>query len=238
MNRTSAAGAAFVAFAVDAVVHLVAQLVAADSVVTEVTQWLLMPLLALGLAAHTAAPRGRLVRLTLLALVFSWLGDTAPDLVDGDTAFLVLIGFFLCAQITYIAAFVPYRETSVLHTRRWVLAVYGAAVVGLVAACAPGAGPLVAAVTVYGLCIAAMAVLATGVSRAVAWGAVVFVISDSLIALGAFVEGFALPVAGFWIMLTYIGAQALIVRGVLTARDVVAAEGDSPGARRPAANAE
>lgn len=216
MNRTAAATAAFVAFAAVAVAHLVAQLVDPDSFVTESTQWLLMPLLALGVAARTARPRDRLVTLTLLALVFSWLGDAAPDLFDGDTAFLVLIGFFLCAQITYIAAFLPYRHRSVIRTNRWLLAPYAAAVVILIAVCAPGAGALVVAVTIYGVCIATMAVLATGVSRTVAWGAVVFVVSDSLIALNAFVDGFSLPATGFWIMITYICAQALIARGVLT----------------------
>lgn len=33
----------------------------------------------------------RLTRLVLVALAFSWLGDTVPALTDGDTAMLVLI---------------------------------------------------------------------------------------------------------------------------------------------------
>ncbi|MEE2033003.1 lysoplasmalogenase [Rhodococcus chondri] len=217
MRRGVAARAAFTVFGVIAAVHLLAQLVAADSLVGEVSQWLLMPALALGLLASTTSPRPRLVRLTLLALLFSWLGDAAPDLFTGDTAFLVLVGFFLCAQLTYIVAFLPYRHHSVRQTRRWVLAVAGAAVVALVVACTPGAGVLVVPVAIYGLCLAAMAVLATGVDRAAAVGAVLFVISDALIALRAFVEGFALPASGFWVMSTYIAAQALLVLGVLTA---------------------
>ncbi len=229
MSRSATGIAAFAAFTGVTAVHLVAQLIDPDSVVTDSTQWLLMPLLALGLAAYTAPRRDRLVNLTLLALAFSWLGDATPDLFDGDAAFLVLIGFFLCAQITYIAAFLPYRERSVLHTKRWVLALYAAAVVVLVAVCAPGAGVLTAAVVIYGLCIATMAVLASGVSRTVAWGAVVFVISDSLIALNAFVDGFSLPATGFWIMLTYICAQALIAGGVFTRSGTARDGGDREG---------
>lgn len=60
------------------------------------------------------------------------------------------------------------------------------------------------------------AVLATGVGRTVAIGAVIFVVSDSLIALRAFVEDFPLPLSGFWVMLTYIAAQVLITHGVMT----------------------
>nr|WP_240960055.1 lysoplasmalogenase [Rhodococcus sp. HNM0563] len=175
-----------------------------------------MPVLAAVLVLGTAAPRSRLVELTLLALTFSWLGDTAPDLFDGDTAFLVLVGFFLCAQVTYIAAFAPYRSASVLHTRRWVLAVFAVAVVALVAVCAPGAGVLVAPVVLYALLLATMAVLASGVGRTVAIGAVAFVVSDSLIALRAFVDDFPLPLSGFWVMLTYIAAQVLITCGVMS----------------------
>ncbi|NLU65119.1 lysoplasmalogenase [Rhodococcus sp. HNM0563] len=182
----------------------------------DATQWLLMPVLAAVLVLGTAAPRSRLVELTLLALTFSWLGDTAPDLFDGDTAFLVLVGFFLCAQVTYIAAFAPYRSASVLHTRRWVLAVFAVAVVALVAVCAPGAGVLVAPVVLYALLLATMAVLASGVGRTVAIGAVAFVVSDSLIALRAFVDDFPLPLSGFWVMLTYIAAQVLITCGVMS----------------------
>ncbi|MEU5843912.1 lysoplasmalogenase [Rhodococcus sp. NPDC047139] len=219
MGRRAIAYLAFGLFALVAVAHLVSQVVAAESAFTDVSQWFLMPLLAVGLALITTRPRSRLVAWTLVALTFSWFGDAAPDLVDGDASFLVLVGFFLCAQLTYIFAFVPYRHGSVLDTRRWVIAVYAAAVVTLVALCAPGAGMLVVAVAVYGTALATMAVLATGVSRSAAVGAVLFVVSDSLIAVRAFVDGLALPLPGVWIMATYILAQVLIVRGVLTAHD-------------------
>ena len=77
--------------------------------------------------------------------------------------------------------------------------------------CAPGAGALLVPVVGYGLLLATMAVLATGVSPMVASGAVLFVVSDALIALGAFT---GLSVSGFAIMSTYIAAQVLIAVGV------------------------
>ncbi|MEE2056101.1 lysoplasmalogenase [Rhodococcus artemisiae] len=226
MTQGIGARIAFAGFGVLAAVHLIAQLIDPETMLVDATQWLLMPVLATALVLGTTAPRSRLVELTLVALTFSWLGDTAPDLFDGDTSFLVLVGFFLCAQVTYIAAFLPYRAGSVLHTRRWVLVVFGVAVVALVAVCAPGAGVLLIPVVVYALCLATMAILATGVGRAVAIGAVIFVVSDSLIALRAFVSDFPLPLSGFWVMLTYIAAQVLITHGVMT-RDRAARDEDA-----------
>lgn len=200
------------------VAHLVAQVADAEGF-ANLTQWFLMPLLAVVLVAESSTPWPRLTRLTLLALGLSWLGDTAPDLAEGDTAFLVMVGFFLLAQLAYLAAFAPYAARSVLRTRRWVLVAYVAAVVGLVAACAGGADDLLVPVLVYGVCLGAMAVLATGVNGWTAWGGALFLVSDGLIALGAFAEGFDLPAEGFWVMATYVAAQALIVSGVLRDQD-------------------
>ena len=217
-SRRTAFIAAGAAFAAVSLVHLGAHL--ADlATLARASQWLLMPLLALALAAATTAPRGRLVRLTLLSLVFSWLGDTAPDLVSEDASFIVMVGFFLVAQAVFVVAFWPYRHASILSpsqpARRRALATpYVLALVGLVVACAPGAGGLLVPVVVYGTTLALMAALATGVGRLVAIGGAVFVVSDSLIALEAFVEGWALPGQGFWVMATYIAAQVLIVVGV------------------------
>ena len=191
------------------------------------SQWLLMPLLALTLALATR-PVGpeerhpRLVRLLLAALVASWLGDTAPDLAPEGAGFLVMVGFFLVAQTVLVAAFWPYRDRSVLAlgaptggaARRWLLAPYLAALVALVAACAPGADGLLVPVVVYGVALVSMAVLATGVNRLTWAGGAVFLVSDALIALDAFADGYALPRHGFWVMLTYIVAQVLITAGV------------------------
>ncbi|WP_345206425.1 lysoplasmalogenase [Fodinibacter luteus] len=199
-------------------VHLLAQLTGSDTVAA-VTQVLLMPLLAGALWLETETPRGRLVTLTLLALGLSWLGDTAPRLASGDAGFLLMVGFFLLAQVAYIAAFLPYRARSVLHRRRPLLLAYVAAVAALVAACAGGADALLGPVLVYGACLGTMAVLATGVNLPTAVGGALFLVSDGLIALEAFAEGVDLPAHGFWVMSTYVAAQLLIVAGVLREQD-------------------
>ncbi|MFD1813791.1 lysoplasmalogenase family protein [Rhodococcus gannanensis] len=198
-------------FALLVVVHLAAQLADADRLV-DVTQWFLMPVLAAILVAVTSSPHSRLVRTALVALAFSWLGDTAPDAFDGDTAFLVMIGFFLLAQLAYVAAFLPYRDRSVL--RRPAVAGYVLAVALLVAACAPGAGALLVPALVYGLCLGTMAVLSTGLGVIAGVGGALFLASDAMIALGAFADWFTPPVEGFWVMLTYIAGQALLAYGV------------------------
>jgi uncharacterized membrane protein YhhN len=214
LPQRRASRAFLAALAATALVHLGAQL-AGGGVVADVTQVLLMPLLAAVLWCETAPPRGRLVTLVLLALGLSWLGDSAPKLASGDAAFLLMIGFFLLAQLTYIAAFLPFRASSVLHVHRVRLLGYLAVVVALVAVCAAGAADMLVPVLVYGTCLGTMAVLATGVNRLTAVGGALFLVSDGLIALDAFADGFALPVQGFWVMATYVAAQALIVAGVL-----------------------
>ena len=166
--------------------HLVAQLVGGD-VLADVTQVLLVPLLAGVLWCETSPPRSRLVTLVLVALGLSWLGDSAPKLVTGDASFLVMVGFFLLAQVAYIAAFWPFRGRSVLHVHRGWLVGYLAVVVALVAVCAAGAAEMLVPVLVYGACLGTMAVLATGVNRLTALGGAVFLVSDGLIALDAFV---------------------------------------------------
>ena len=214
LPRRPAARLLLGAFAAVALVHLVAQL-AGGGRLTDGTQVLLMPLLAGVLWCETSSPRGRLVTLVLVALGLSWIGDSAPKLTSGDSSFLVMITFFLLAQVAYITAFWPFRGRSVLHVRRPLLLVYLAVVAALVAACAAGAGALLLPVLVYGACLGTMAVLTTGVNRLTAVGGALFLVSDGLIALDAFASGFDLPAQGFWVMSTYVAAQVLIVAGVL-----------------------
>jgi uncharacterized membrane protein YhhN len=219
------------ALAVVTAVHLLAQLIGSSGL-ADATQVLLMPLLAGVLWCETSAPRGRLVSITLAALGLSWLGDTAPKLADGDLAFLLMVGFFLLAQVAYIVAFLPYRRRSVLHVNRPWLAGYVAVVAALVAACVGGAAEMLVPVLVYGACLGTMAVLSTGLNRFAAVGGAIFLVSDGLIALDAFVPGFGLPAHGFWVMATYVAAQVLLVAGVLREQSDADASSTTPDAAR------
>jgi uncharacterized membrane protein YhhN len=213
---TGRARLALTAYGALAAVHVALQL-AERATAAGATQVALMPLLALACVALTDT-RDRLVRLTLVALAFSWLGDTVPRLLDGDPAFLAMIGCFLLAQLVYVVAFRPYAAASLLARRRGWLAAYLVPVAALLAACLPDAGVLAPAVVVYGACLLAMALLATGV-HPLAWvGGAVFAVSDGLIALDAFGPWDAPDAAGSAaVMATYTVAQLLLVLGV-TAR--------------------
>lgn len=215
-------------------VHLGALLVGAE-ILGDLTQVLLMVLIALWLWLRTTPDRDtsggrgrrpRLVELALVALVFSWLGDSVPRLLDGDAAFLTMVGFFLVAQVVYVAAFWPTRRRSAAVRARWSLPVYAAALVAIVAACAGEAGVLLPAVVVYASMLATMSILAWGVGPVAGVGGVIFLISDAMIALGAFAPTFAPPQKDFLVMVTYVAAQVLIacavdrhVRGDADGRD-------------------
>lgn len=206
---------ALAALAVVTLVHLVAQGVAPGGVVADLTQVLLMPLVAWLLWTTTPDPKSRLVRLALLALGFSWLGDTLPRFVDDGSqlGFGLMLGAFLVAQLVYVVALLPWRERSILRTRPVLVAPYVLALVLLIAVTAGGAGAMLPAVIVYGLVIVAMAVLATGLDRVAAVGAIIFLVSDGLIALRAF-AGVELPLHGVLVMLTYVLAQVLLVAAI------------------------
>lgn len=213
-TRVNPCQAAMALFVVIGVVHLGAQLAGASRVADR-SQVLLMPTLALVVAVWTARPRTRRVRLVLVALGFSWLGDTVPDLVPHDVSFVVMIGFFLLAQVCYITAFAPGARRSAILRRPLLALPYALAFVVLVALCARGAGSVLGPLIVYGACLTTMAVLATGLGRLGGIGGAIFLVSDSLIALGAFADGFDLPVAGFWVMSTYLAGQGLLAVAVL-----------------------
>ncbi len=178
---------------------------------------LAMPLLVAWLAT-TALRRSRLVILVVIALGFSWLGDVV------GTTVVVKIAFFLAAQIVYVVAFRPYWRMS-LVSRPLLLIVYLAALSLLVGGVAIAAGPLAVPVAVYGASLAAMAVLATGVSRLAGLGGALFLLSDIVLAVEFFVSPGAIPHAAAVNMALYLPAQLAIVAGVLTA---VAADETEP----------
>lgn len=229
-NRRRVAVFALVAYLVDAALHLISHAFTSPAgeqiALTTVTQWLLMPLLFLALLSGRPAPRLRLVTLTLVALVFSWLGDMLPDFVGGGTAsFLTMVGCFFLAQLAYIAAFRPLRGRGFMARHRVLVAIYLVCFLGLVMLCVPGAGGLLVPVTVYGGALTAMAILSVVLGRVGALGGALFFISDAMIAIGAFAPTSVVPHGSFLVMLTYITAQLLLVVAVLarSARGLVRA---------------
>lgn len=164
------------------------------------TKPLLMPVLALWVWLH-----GR-HKLIVLALAFSWAGDVA--LMNGDKQLWFLAGmvFFLGAHISYITAFV--RSGASLNKIAAIAyaLVFLAALVWLWKPLGAMAIPM----TAYGIALVSMATLAAGVSRMVGVGGALFLLSDMLIAVR--VAG-VVEHTDFWVMLTYVIAQALLATG-------------------------
>ncbi|WP_353953272.1 lysoplasmalogenase [Knoellia sp. S7-12] len=208
---TPGAGGALTAYAVVVVVHLGAHLARAEPL-ANATQWVAVPWLLLALAAQTGL-RSRLARFTAAGLVFSWVGDTLPDVVPGSVSFIALMGSFLVAHALFIAGFWPWRRESLLGSR-WAWG-YAAVAVVMVLVCAPRAGTLTVGIAAYAAALALMALLSAGVHRLAGIGGALFLVSDALIAVGEFVPSVDVPLPGFWIMVTYLSAILLITLGVL-----------------------
>ncbi|MQA81875.1 MAG: lysoplasmalogenase [Streptosporangiales bacterium] len=206
---------ALVPYAAAGVIHLVALAAAVDGLGT-VTKVLLMPTLALALLVLAGEHRGHWTWGTAIALVLAWAGDLALN-VPRDVWFLVGLAAFLLAHLVYVGVFWPFTRRSGLRRRPWAAIPYTAWWVVLLAVLAPGLGDLVVPVAIYGLVLGASATVAVGVNRTVAWGAGIFLVSDSLLALHRYADWFAVPQPDVWVMATYIAGQGLIVLGLVRA---------------------
>jgi uncharacterized membrane protein YhhN len=186
------------------------------------------PLLVIALMAYyVVVTRGlnqSLSKVVMLALLFSWGGDVL--LMANERFFIPGLVSFLVAHVFYILAFRQFRtedDTHALHGLQkarfaFPIILYGS---GLVVILYPHLGDLYAPVLIYALVLTLMVLHAlfryqrtTSASFALVFGgAILFMISDSLLAVNKFIE--PLPWAGFWIMSTYISAQFLIISGLL-----------------------
>ncbi|MEC4017728.1 lysoplasmalogenase [Streptomyces sp. H27-D2] len=196
-------------FALLAVVHLGALLGGAETL-AHLTKPALMPVLAGYVLARGGPP------LLAVALLLGCGGDSLL-LSDAEPAFLVGMGSFAAGHVCYLVLF--FRGRPHLDRRRTVpLAIaYAAACLGTVALLWPDlAADLRVPVAGYSLLLTGMALGATRAGLRVALGGALFLISDTLIA-GRIAEWPQLPAPQFWIMLTYIAAQALLADGLLRA---------------------
>lgn len=154
------------------------------------------------------------------ALVCSWAGDVALLYPNLRHSFLVGLGSFLIAQILYLiamnkAAFSPLKPT---FKKLWPVLLYGMLLAGILL---PNTGQLMIPTTIYALSILLMLSAAllrkektTDESyKLVATGAILFVVSDSILAMDRF--GYAFEWGSFLVMATYIVAQFLIAKGIL-----------------------
>ncbi|WP_320064317.1 lysoplasmalogenase [Micromonospora sp. RTGN7] len=192
-------------FGVAAAVELVG--VATDNTVL---QWLAKPLLA-PLLLLWLLRSGRRFDTFALGLIFATAGDVALLLPDGP-AFLVGMGFFLGAQISFIVAFTRHRRPPVAVVAGY-LAAWALANVVLWGPL----GDLRLPVLGYSLALCLMAAAAAGVSARAAVGGAFFLVSDLLIGVDA--AGITLPGRGLLVMSTYITALLLLTTAWAAAGD-------------------
>jgi uncharacterized membrane protein YhhN len=197
--------------------------------ITTVLEFICKPMIMIWITAYfliyARDKHHSVVRFALFAFLFSWLGDVAL-MFDGISYFLSGVTAFLIAHLFYILTFLRSedRESASLLRKNplWLLpfATYGVIMMWIlfpkvIAIIKP-------AVLLYTLTLLVMAGSALNRKNKVSEksyftvlaGAILFVFSDSLIAINKFAVG--IPKSGIWIMTTYILAQYLIMSGLLT----------------------
>ena len=181
------------------------------------------PILMPSLAAYfffSVEQKNKLAFFVIIALLFSWLGDVMLLFEEIKPIYFMLgLVSFLLAHITYILIFSKssqdFKPRIFTYSTGFLLVLYGILLLLLMW---PGLGDLMIPVTIYTTIIMIMAITAlfrkaNGTSL-VLIGAMLFVASDSLLALNKFYQPFV--AAGFWTMLTYILAQYFIVTGMIS----------------------
>ncbi|WP_445360898.1 lysoplasmalogenase [Microbulbifer sp. EKSA005] len=171
-----------------------------------------LPILCLMMIARLEL-RGKTLLFTFLALTFSAIGDVILEM-QFPQHFVFGLGAFLIAQLIYALGFLRFAEPP---NRRNLIRTLPVVIAALLLAqiILPAAGDLAPAVMAYLLAILAMAVAAAmhkGDSTLLFSGAVIFMASDTLIAINKFIT--PLPLADAAIMLTYYSAQLCILYGI------------------------
>lgn len=148
--------------------------------------------------------------LMLLALIFSASGDILLE----QGLFIFGIAAFLIAQLHYGAYFA--KNWSSLKTR-WYLSAFIVLFMTVMAfLLVPHLGQFTLPVFAYLLVIGLMGLLATQSKMPLRWsvfGALMFILSDSFIAINRFLH--PLPLESYLIMTSYYLAQWMIIHGVL-----------------------
>ncbi|MRG61390.1 lysoplasmalogenase [Agromyces sp. CFH 90414] len=227
----------FLPYLVLSAVHLLL-LVTGPSWSITATKALLMPLLALAVLLALRPRPGASGALLVAAIAASWAGDVLLTF-PGPMWFVAGLLGFLVAHVLYLVLFVRLgRPSDAAAARRRprlpVLAAYTAWYVGFLLLLGPHLGALFAPVAVYGLVLGAMAAVASTRGRLVAAGGALFVVSDSVLALGRFLPGYEFAAHDLAVMGTYLAAQGLIALGVVLMLRAAAPSAPAPDRPAPA----
>jgi uncharacterized membrane protein YhhN len=186
------------------------------------TKPFIIPLLIGYLISSLTLVKSRVHKWVIAGLVFSWGGDVLLMLEPQNSNFFIYgLVSFLIAHICYIDFFQVVKRKEKIKTS-WLFVlpvlVYYA---GLISLLFPYLKDLKIPVIVYGAVISTMLAFALhmlamkykNAALNMMAGAVLFIVSDSVLAINKFYKPF--EGAGIVIMLTYAFAQLLIVSGVI-----------------------
>lgn len=159
-------------------------------------------------------------KIMLVSLIFSCFGDTFLMFQGKNPQFFLFgLGSFLVAQLAYCVVFSKEGKREFL--KRTPFVIYSTMLFYAIKSSIPK--DFLFPVIVYTLAITWMGSQAAERQtnpksyQFVLIGAILFIISDSLIAVNKF--AFPITLSGLWVMATYIAAQYLIVEGVLLGRN-------------------
>jgi uncharacterized membrane protein YhhN len=196
-----------------------------DLEIEPITKSLLMPTLLVYFIT-SGIKKSNIYWLVISALAMSWLGDILLIFQNQKPIFFIagLLSFLIAHLIyTYLYSKAKWdipvnpllRSQKLRHGL--ILSLTGLALVYILL---PGLGDMKVPVMVYAAVLVTMvisALLRYGYTSMKSFGlvfggAILFMISDSLLAIDKFRE--PIPLSGVWIMLTYCLAQFLIVEGI------------------------
>ncbi len=205
----------------------IAAIIMSNSSLHFIAKPLLMPILAVVFYQYTRLSFNSLHKKIFIALFFSWLGDVFLMFVfKHELFFLAGLGSFLVAHIIYIIAFraVALKEIKAILPQKWWLLLPLVAYFILLVSSFFSLVPMdmKVPVAVYSFTIAVMVVMA--INRygrvndksfsMVLGGALLFMFSDSIIAVNKFLFQDQMSYAGVAIMLLYCVGQLYIVKGI------------------------
>jgi uncharacterized membrane protein YhhN len=187
-----------------------------------ITKPLLMPLLIIYFLAETNSFTSPLKKWIMLALVFSWAGDLLLMFESIFSNFFIFgLIAFLIAHIFYILFYENIIRKEGLNKNYWWFLPVIIYYIALIYLLSPHLGDMKLPVRIYGIVICYMLIQALqagrikdlGAATLMIGGAVLFITSDSILAINKFYESF--EYAGIAIMLTYGIAQLLVILGAV-----------------------
>jgi uncharacterized membrane protein YhhN len=190
-------------------------------------QLIFKPLIMLVLGIYYYTQSASMAKTVMTAIIFSCIGDISLMFQgSSELYFMAGLGAFLIAHLCYIMAYAQHIEKregfglNGVQKFRFSLPI-ALAGTGLITVLYAHLGGLKIPVTLYAIVLMVMVLQALfryGYTNTVSFwfvfvGAAFFMISDSMIAVNKFLSSFEL--AGVGIMVTYILAQFLIIKGLI-----------------------